>query len=221
MNPITRFFRYLKALVNGKLDTWEDPEIIINEAVREMKENQIKNRELAVQAITQKNNLQAEVKTAGPVLSETSKTVAEMKASAILVGHQIKGLEDLKGQVQKPSSAGRKQQRPRGKKGATARKSKHDPHGRDGQSVSEEAFVQARGRIPILVGGSGERRTLRVAARYADYCNVMADPAGDSKRRSSADTRLREAEIRLEKGEAQLRGLLKVLQEEGEQGRDF
>ena len=53
-----RFFRYLKALIMGKLDQWEDPEIIINESLREMKENQIKNRERAVQAITQKNNLQ-------------------------------------------------------------------------------------------------------------------------------------------------------------------
>ena len=56
-----RFWRYLNALINGKLDEWEDPEIILNQATREMKENQIKNRELAVQAITQKNNLQAEV----------------------------------------------------------------------------------------------------------------------------------------------------------------
>ncbi len=61
MGPFRRFWRYLKALINGNLDKWEDPEIIINEAVREMRENQIKNRELAVQAITQKNNLQAEV----------------------------------------------------------------------------------------------------------------------------------------------------------------
>jgi phage shock protein A len=60
-NPFVRAWRYLRALINGKLDTWEDPEIILNEAVRDMKENQIKNRELAVQAITQKNNLQAEV----------------------------------------------------------------------------------------------------------------------------------------------------------------
>jgi len=55
---IKRFFRYLRALIMGKLDQWEDPEVIINESLREMRENQIKNRERAVQAITQKNNLQ-------------------------------------------------------------------------------------------------------------------------------------------------------------------
>ena len=58
MGVFRRFFRYLKALIMGKLDQWEDPEVIINESLREMKENQIKNRERAVQAITQKNNLQ-------------------------------------------------------------------------------------------------------------------------------------------------------------------
>ena len=52
-----RFFRYLKALFMGKLDQWEDPEVILTEAVREMKEGQSKNRERAVQAITAKNTL--------------------------------------------------------------------------------------------------------------------------------------------------------------------
>jgi phage shock protein A len=77
MNPFVRAWRYLRALISGKLDQWEDPEIILNEAVREMKDNQIKNRELAVQAITQKNNLQAEV-------DKEERLVAELERKAAL-----------------------------------------------------------------------------------------------------------------------------------------
>jgi phage shock protein A len=77
MNPFVRAWRYMRALISGKLDEWEDPEIILNEAVREMKENQIKNRELAVQAITQKNNLQAEV-------DKEERLVAEYERKAAL-----------------------------------------------------------------------------------------------------------------------------------------
>jgi F420-dependent oxidoreductase-like protein len=32
-------------------------------------------------------------------------------------------------------------------------------------------------RIPIMIGGSGEKRTLGLVARYADACNVFGDPA--------------------------------------------
>jgi F420-dependent oxidoreductase-like protein len=39
-------------------------------------------------------------------------------------------------------------------------------------------------RVPILVGGSGERRTLRLVARHADACNLFGGP--DTMRRKLA-----------------------------------
>ncbi|MEP6754824.1 MAG: PspA/IM30 family protein [Chthonomonadales bacterium] len=54
-----RIVTYVRGLVFGTLDKWESPEVILDQAVREMKEGQSKNRERAVQAITAKNSLAA------------------------------------------------------------------------------------------------------------------------------------------------------------------
>jgi F420-dependent oxidoreductase-like protein len=50
-----------------------------------------------------------------------------------------------------------------------------------GRQVSAERLLNSpqalsRPRIPILVGGGGERTTLRLVARYADACNVFGGP---------------------------------------------
>ena len=68
----------------------EDPEALLNLAQQEMKENQAKNRERAVQAITQKNNLQAEV-------DKTQKMVNNLQAKAELA--RSKGDLDLERQI--------------------------------------------------------------------------------------------------------------------------
>lgn len=53
-----RFFRWLKAIFNRGMDKLEDPDIMLDQARRDMQETLISNREKAVQAITQKNRLQ-------------------------------------------------------------------------------------------------------------------------------------------------------------------
>jgi F420-dependent oxidoreductase-like protein len=56
--------------------------------------------------------------------------------------------------------------------------------------------------VPIVIGGSGERRTLRLAARYADACNLFGDPPVvehkvDVLRRHCADVGRDPAEVRV------------------------
>ena len=58
---LARLWRYLVALVTGKVAQMEDPEVLLEQAKREMHEALARNRERAIQAITQKNLLQAEV----------------------------------------------------------------------------------------------------------------------------------------------------------------
>jgi phage shock protein A len=72
---LSRIFRYLKGLLGFRLDQLEDPEILLQQAQQEMREAQAKNRERAVQAITQKNNLQA-------LVDQTQKTVDNLGAKA-------------------------------------------------------------------------------------------------------------------------------------------
>lgn len=70
-----RIWRYLRALLLGKLDQLEDPEVLLQEAAREMRENMAANRQRAVTAITQKNNLKA-------MLDEQQKRVDTLQAQA-------------------------------------------------------------------------------------------------------------------------------------------
>ena len=74
---LKRFWQYIKALLSGKLDQIEDPEVLLSQAQREMTEMHARNRERAVQAITQKNNLQQ-------MVDDTQKRVDNLQVKAEL-----------------------------------------------------------------------------------------------------------------------------------------
>lgn len=40
----------------------------------------------------------------------------------------------------------------------------------------------SRPRVPIMVGGGGEKKTLRLVAQYADACNVFGNPEGIARK---------------------------------------
>ncbi len=50
-------------------------------------------------------------------------------------------------------------------------------HGERVELPETTCYPRPTGDIPIIVGGSGERRTLRIAARLGDGCNLPSDPA--------------------------------------------
>src|SRR5207302_8845799 len=55
---VRRLFDWIKALFNRAMDKVEDPDIMLDQARRDMQAGLIANREKAVQAITQKNRPQ-------------------------------------------------------------------------------------------------------------------------------------------------------------------
>jgi phage shock protein A len=81
-----RIIGYLKALFGIKMDQWEDPEVLLKQADEEMRQLHAKNREQAVQALTQKNNLQFEV-------DRTTKDVNDLQMKAEMALKQ--GNQDL------------------------------------------------------------------------------------------------------------------------------
>lgn len=81
-----RFFAWLKALFNRIMDRVEDPEMMLDQARRDMQQALIANREKAVQAITQKNRLQS-------MLDETERKAAQLESQAAMALKQ--GNRDL------------------------------------------------------------------------------------------------------------------------------
>jgi F420-dependent oxidoreductase-like protein len=50
----------------------------------------------------------------------------------------------------------------------------------------------SRPRVPIMVGGGGERKTLRLVAQYADACNVFGSPEAIARKYSILEAHCRD-----------------------------
>jgi phage shock protein A len=83
---MSRFFRWIKSLFNRFMDKVEDPELLLDQARRDMQQAVIANREKAVQAITQKNRLQG-------MLDDTLKKSEKLEQQATMALQQ--GNRDL------------------------------------------------------------------------------------------------------------------------------
>lgn len=78
-----RFFNWLKAIFNRGMDQIEDPDIMLDQAKRDMQAALIANREKAVQAISQRNRLQM-------MLDETTAKSTQLENQAALALKQDK-----------------------------------------------------------------------------------------------------------------------------------
>lgn len=74
---MNRFFNWIKALFNRTMDRVEDPDIMLDQARRDMQAALVGNKEKAVQAITQKNRLQM-------MLDDEQKQASKLESQAAM-----------------------------------------------------------------------------------------------------------------------------------------
>jgi F420-dependent oxidoreductase-like protein len=65
-------------------------------------------------------------------------------------------------------------------------RSVHGRHYTAGRLMNSPQSI-SRPRPPIMVGGGGERKTLRLVAQYADACNVFGSPEGIARKYAILD----------------------------------
>ncbi|MGI8923468.1 MAG: PspA/IM30 family protein [Fimbriimonadales bacterium] len=72
-----RFFNWIKAIFNRMMNRLEDPDLMLDQARRDMQDTLRDNKEKAVQAITQRNNLQA-------MVDDHERKTAQLEQQAIM-----------------------------------------------------------------------------------------------------------------------------------------